>query len=229
MNVGGPILVSQSIFSSDSISALVNRALNLYLQWLHICERVSFLTVAHHILCVKKVCTQKWLLFLKDCLTEPKKTIPKLKGSLLGECDFTSKFIPGSVLLFCLALLYHIYIKTLKTKCLCSTYSLALSLYIFFHKPFPQTVWLYQHENFSTIAKLESCYVSKDQASILHLSAQGMITQGRREWKSLKHLQQIWVAICVSKPQLIKNASVKGEIIVTRKEKCHGCSSWAFI
>lgn len=45
---GVPSWCPKAYSPPSPISALVNRALDLYLQWLHICERVSFLTVAHH-------------------------------------------------------------------------------------------------------------------------------------------------------------------------------------
>lgn len=98
MNVGGPILVPQSIFLPSPVSALVNRALNFSLQCLHKCERVSFPTMAHHTLkCVKEVCTWKSALSnkcLKDCLNLSKETdYTKLQGFLLGEYALTSEFI----------------------------------------------------------------------------------------------------------------------------------------
>lgn len=139
--------------------------------------------------CVKKVCTQKSVVCLKDCLTEPKK-LTRFSSWGMGFNFWVHSRAALS------DFVSYLHKDSQDKMSMFYLHTLALSLYIFCHKPLPQTLWLNQPETFSTLAKLESCCFQKPGIHSTFVSTGYIITQGRSEWKSLRHLQQIWVAMC---------------------------------
>ena len=86
MNVGGPILVSQSIFFSIFYLSLGKQSSKaLFTMATYVGKGVISDCDPSYTQYVKKVCTQKSVSFLKDCLTEPKKTVPSYKVLFLGN------------------------------------------------------------------------------------------------------------------------------------------------